>query len=104
MVFDRLIIIEKQDPETEAWTIYAAVHAHINKNGGGEKLSAGAERTKQSLSFEMRYSQKVAEVRYNTTLYRIDYNGHYYNITDFDLFNEDIRNNIKLVGELYGKG
>lgn len=101
MVFDKAIIIEQQDPETEAWSEYFRGHASVNKTGGSEYLGGGVERSTHALTFELRYQSMLEAIRFNTQLYRIRYRGHLFNITDVDLYMEDRRENLKLVGESY---
>lgn len=102
MTFDKPIIIEKQDPDTEEWFTYFRAHAAINKSGGSEYLNAGAERSTQILTFTLRYCDKLEPIPYSTQLFRIWYRNHVFNIKDTDLYMENRRGNMKLVGESYG--
>lgn len=103
MVFDKPIIIQQQNPDTETWTDYFHAHAAVNKSGGSEYLNAGAERSSATLIFELRYCSMLEPIRYNTQVYRILYRGKTFNIKNTDLYMEDMRNNLKLVGEFYGR-
>jgi SPP1 family predicted phage head-tail adaptor len=103
MIFDKPIIIEIQNPDSEQWGEYFYTHASVNKTGSSEYLNAGAERSTQTLTFEVRHCLPLEAVRYNTPIYRIKYRGQIFNIKDSDLYMEDKRNNIKFVGESYGQ-
>lgn len=102
-VFDKPITIEKQDPDTEEWTHFAKLHAYINpKRSGNEVSNAGAERATVTMTFEIPYTEKFEDLRFLTQLYRIVYRDKLFNITAADLYEDNVRNNLKLTGELYG--
>ncbi len=103
MVFDKPIIIEKLNADAEEWSEYFKAHAAVNKTGGSEYSNAGAERSTQTLTFALRYCDKLEPIPYNTQSYRIKYRGHTFNIKDTDLYMENRRENLKLVGESYGE-
>ena len=88
MIFDKPIIIQKLDTETERWNDLYRLHAHINKNTSKEYLNAGAERSSVTKTFVVRYFKNLQEIELNTTIYRIIYNNHAYNIIDYDDFQE----------------
>ena len=94
--------IQAQDPDTEEWADKWKLHAlKVNKTGGGQTLSAGADQYKTSLTFEVRHFKALEELRYNPQPFRIIYQGHKFKITDYDDFMEEHRI-VKLVGEAYG--
>lgn len=101
MTFDKPIIVQQQDPDSEAWTDLWRLHARVNKTGGGQSLNAGADQYRATLTFEVRYFSKLDELRYNPQLYRIVYRGHTFKLADFDDYQEQHRT-VKLVGEAYG--
>ena len=85
MVFNRPIVIQKVDEETEEWADLYNLHANINKNKADNKyLSAGAIQSKVNLVFEVRYFKELEGIFTNTQLYRILYNGISYEIVDYD--------------------
>ena len=100
MVFDKPIIIEQCDENTEKWNAFAKIHARVNKTGGSEFLNAGAERYQNTVTFEMRYVKKLEKIRLNTQLFRLFYRGNRYNIINYDDYMEKHRT-IKLIGESY---
>ena len=100
MVFDKPITLEKMNETTEKWAISANLHARVNKTGSSEYLDAGAERSRNTLTFEVRYLKNLENIRFNTQLYRIIYRGKRFNIVDYDDFNEEHKT-IKLVGVSY---
>lgn len=84
-IYDKPIIIQKVDEETEKWKSIYTLHADINKaKKGDEYLSAGAIQSRQVLTFEVRYFKAIEDISLNTQLYRILYNGHIYDISDYD--------------------
>lgn len=101
MTYDKPILLQMQDPETEDWTDKWRLHARINKSGGGQALNAGADQYRATLTFELRYFQGLEELRYNPQPFRIVYRGHTFKLVDYDDFMEQHRT-VKLVGEAYG--
>lgn len=84
-LFDRPIVIQKQNESTEEWENVFAVHASINKSkSNDEYLSGGAIQAKESLVFEVRYFKALEDVRLNTQIYRVLYSDVPYNIEDYD--------------------
>lgn len=100
MVYDKPITLEKMDENTEKWSNFANLHARVNKTGSSEYLDAGAERSKNTLTFEVRYFKNLENIRFNTQLYRLIYRGQRFNIVDYDDYLEEHKT-IKLVGVSY---
>lgn len=101
MAYDKPIIVQVQDPDTEAWADSLRLHAEVNKTGGGTTFSAGADQFRKILTFKVRYSRKLEDVINGPQPFRIIYRGRTYKVTDSDDFMERHRE-VKLVGELYG--
>ena len=101
-MYDKPIMIQVQDPETEVWTdvFDKKLHAEVNKTGGGSKESAGSGQYMASLTFKLRYTKKLEAISYNTQPYRIIYRGHTFKVVDYDDFMEQ-HSDIKLTGEFY---
>lgn len=97
MRYDKSIRIEKQDNISEKWESFANCHARVNKTGNKEYVSSGAVRSQNTLTFEIRYSRQLEDIRLNTQIYRLFYRGAYYNIVDYDDYLEK-HQTIKLVG------
>lgn len=94
--------IQVQDPDTEKWTDKLHLHAtKVNKTGGGETFSAGAERFRPRLTFEVRWQQVLEDAIYSPQAHRILYRGRTYDIQDYDDFMEE-RRTVRLVGVAYG--
>lgn len=94
--------IQRMDPDTEEWTDLLHLHAlQVNKTGGGETFSAGAEQFHPRLTFELRWCKALEDVVYSPQLHRIMYRGRAYNIGDYDDFMEQHRT-VRLVGVAYG--
>lgn len=100
MVFDRPIKIEKLDETTDEWSEVLSLHARVNKTSGGEYNRAGASRSVNTLTFEVRYNANLKDIRLNTQVYRLIYDNQRYNIVDYDDYLEK-HQTIKLVGESY---
>lgn len=101
MIYDKPIIIQIQDPATEAWSDLWHLHARVNKTGGGQALDAGADQYRATLTFEVRYFRALEDIRYNPQPYRAIYRGHAFKLVDYDDYMEG-HHTVKLVGEAYG--
>lgn len=101
MMYDKPITIQIQDSNAETWEDKWKLHARVNKTGGGQAQSAGADQYKATLTFEVRYFPALEELRFNPQPYRILYRGHTFKLVDYDDYMEQ-HQNIKLVGEAYG--
>lgn len=100
MTYDKPVTIQRQNLETEAWEDMLYLHARVNKTGGNAAYDAGAGQYRVSLTFELRYSDQLAELAYGVQPFRIVYRGHTFRVTDYDDFMEK-HQTIKLAGELY---
>ena len=101
MVFDKPIVIQQINETTETWEDLFNLHAKVNKSGGSEYLSAGANQSKSTLVFEVRYFKDLEDINYSRGLYRILYRGRLFNITDYDDYQEQHKT-VKLLGVSYG--
>lgn len=101
MVYDKPIVIQKINKDTEDWEDLFSLHAKVNKSGGSEYLNAGANQSKSNRVFEVRYFKKLEDIDDNRGLYRILYRGKPYNITDYDDYLEQHKT-VKLLGVSYG--
>lgn len=102
MTFDRPIVIQKIDQETEQWSDLWPLHARINKTTGSEYVEAGADRSQSTKTFELRYFAGLEDVDFNRGLYRIIYRGHTFNIVDYDDYMES-HQVVKLKAVSYGE-
>lgn len=85
--YDRPIIIQRIDSDSEKWTDLYKLHASINKGKtDDEYLSAGAIQAKKNLVFEIRYFAGLEDISLDLQSYRIVYQGVPYNIGDYDDF------------------
>lgn len=99
--FDRPIIIQKINEETELWEDVYKLHANINKaKSDSEYLNAGAIQGKRSLTFEVRYFSSLKEIALDTQSYRILYEDVPYNISDYDDYMLEHKT-VKLLGVSY---
>ena len=97
MIFDRPIIIEKQDEDTEEWKEFIKLHANVNRASQKEDFKAGATQSVRSLKFEVRWCKPLKDIINNTQIYRIKYDGIKYNIVDTDDYMEKHRT-LKMIG------
>ena len=101
MVYDKPIIIQTRDEDTEDWIDKFKLHARVNKSGGSEYLNAGAVQSKATRVFEVRYFPEIEAIDDNRDMYRILYRDRTYNITDYDDYLEQHKT-VKLLGVSYG--
>lgn len=101
MVYDKPIIIQRINEDTEKWSDLYKLHARVNKSNGSEFLNAGANQSRSNRVFEVRYFKDLEDIDDNRGLYRIIYRGKTYNITDYDDYLEQHKT-VKLLGVSYG--
>lgn len=101
MTFDKPIVIQKIDQDTETWSDLWPLHARINKTTGTEFVEAGADRSQSTKTFELRYFTDLEDVDFNRGLYRIMYRDHAYNIVDYDDYMEK-HQTVRLKAVSYG--
>ena len=100
-VYDRPIIIQRQDVNTEEWTDLYKVHAKINKaSNDNNYLGSGASQSKRSLTFEVRYFKGLEAMDLERQYYRIIYQGVAYNVLDYDDYMLK-HNSVKILGVSY---
>jgi len=101
-VYDKPIMIQVQDPDTEQWAdaFEKNLHAKVNKTGGGTAMSAGADQYQARLTFELRYVKALEDINYSPQPYRVLYRGRTFKVIDYDDYMEQHRT-IRLVGEFY---
>lgn len=97
MTYDKPITIQKIDEATEKWTDLFKIHASVNKSGGSEYLNAGADQSKSTLVFEVRYFKDLEDIDYDRGSYRIIYRGRAFNITNYDDYMQSHKS-VKLLG------
>lgn len=97
---NKVILLQRQDPDTEAWSDVSRLHARVNKSGGGQTFDAGADQHPYVLDFDVRYSRLVAPLAYAPHLYRIVYAGHAFKVVDTDDYMEG-HQYLRIRGRLY---
>lgn len=96
------VTIQKQDPETEEWADLLRLHAiQVNRAGGAEAYSAGREQYRLRLAFDFRWCKALEALRWDVAAHRIVYQGHPFNIQDYDDYMEQ-HLRVRLTGEAYG--
>ena len=101
MKYDKPVVIERQDEETERWQpVGPALHARVNKHIGTTTDRAGADQYHLRLRFTLRYVPVLAAIQYAPQLYRILYRGQQFKIIDYDDYMEEHKE-ITLTGKLY---
>lgn len=100
--YDRPITIQTIGGEdNETWVDLYSLHANINKaKDNDEYLSGGSIQEKVSLVFEVRYFENLENIAYNTSMYRIVYDGHNFNIVNYDDYMLQHKT-VKLLGVSY---
>lgn len=84
MVYNRPILIQKLNEDTEEWSDFLRLRSFINKSKGSEYLSSGAIQSSQELVFQVRYCKPLKDISLNTQLYRVIFEGVIYDIEDYD--------------------
>lgn len=101
MKYDKQIVIEVQNEDTEQWeAIGRPLHASVNKHLGTTTDRAGADQYHLRLRFKFRYVPVFAAIQYAPQIYRILYRGQHFKIVDYDDYMEEHRE-IVLTGVLY---
>lgn len=101
MALDKPIMIQKIDQETETWSDWRRLHAEVNADKSTEYVEAGADLSKSTKTFKVRYFAGLEDVDFNLGLYRIVYGGHYFNVTGYDDYMER-HITVIIRGESYG--
>ena len=100
MAYDRPIKIQKIDLATEQWADLWSLHAKVNKATGSEYVQGGANQSKATLNFDLRYFKDLEKVNFDRGAYRIVYRSNPYNITDYDDYMEG-HQTVRLTGVSY---
>ena len=100
-IYDRPIIIQKVNEDTEQWEDVFKVHASINKaKSDDEYLNGGAIQGKRNLTFEVRYFAALEDISLNIQSYRILYKGVPYDVKDYDDY-KLAHKSVKILGVSY---
>ena len=89
MIYDRPIYIYRVDEETEKFVRYEKLprplHAAVNKaRDKDEYLSGGSTQHQTRLTFDVRYAPPLQDIFDNPQMYRILFDGKFYDIVDVD--------------------
>lgn len=87
-VYDKPIVVERKDEETQEWAPVWNLHAAVNYSQGTEHADGGSQRSVQTLTFKVRWFAGLKDVARNTQLYRIAYDGATFDIQTYDDFME----------------
>lgn len=86
--YNKKIKVQKLNADTEAWEDYYSPHAKINKATGKEYYNASTDISASTFNFSIRYCQKLDDIQYNTTSYRILYKNRIFDIKNVDNKNQ----------------
>jgi len=101
-VFNKLVLIQKLNLDTEEWEEYFLTHGNVNKSSGKEYFNARAEISNSTFNFSVRYSPKLKDLVFNTEIYRVVYDDKCFDIKNVD--NYMMKNQeLIIVGEFNGK-
>ncbi len=84
MAMNKPIIIQKLNAETEEWQNYYSCFAEVNKSSGKEYFNAKTNITENTFNFKVRYIEKLSNIVFDTTGYRIIYKKNVFNIINAD--------------------
>jgi SPP1 family predicted phage head-tail adaptor len=77
--------IQKQDPDTEDWSLYKTFHTvSENRTGNSEYSIAGSEFSSDMITLKFRYSSAMSKLDGNTQIYRAMIGGNVYDIKSYD--------------------
>ncbi len=100
MIYDKPVVLQKQNETTEEWETVLRLHARVNKTGGSQTFAAGADQFPARLNFDFRYCQVLEKICYQPELYRLIYRGHTFQVIDYDDYLEQHKT-VRIVGKLY---
>lgn len=100
--YNKPILIQKLDEDTEKWSDYYPTHANINKASGKEYVNASTNISSSTYNFKVRYCKKLEEILFNTEIYRIVYKNHCYDIKNMDRYAEN-NTELTIIGDYNGK-
>ena len=101
-VYNNVIKIQKVDLNNEKWVDYCTLHANINKSSGKEYFNARTDISSSTFNFSVRYYPKLADIMFNTEIYRVVYDNKCFDIKNVD--NYMLKNKeLILVGDFNGK-
>lgn len=89
-VYNKPILIQKLNNETEEWIDYYSTHAEINKASGKEYYNASTNISASTFNFFTRYCSLLEDIQYNTSFYRVVYNNKIFDIVNTD--NKNLKN------------
>ena len=100
--YNKPILIQKLDVDTEKWSDYYSTHANINKASGKEYFNASSNISSSTYNFKVRYCEKLKELLFNTEIYRVVYESRCYDIKNVDRYGEN-KNELTIIGDYNGK-
>lgn len=101
-VYDKPVLIQRQNEDTEVWEDFYTFHARVNKANYKQNVNfaSDADQFHARLLFEFRYTAVLEEIRYNPQIYRLVYRGHIFRAVDYDDYMEQ-HMTVKITGVLY---
>lgn len=100
--YNRPILIQKLDEDTEKWSDYYPTHANVNKASGKEYFNASTKISNSTYNFKVRYCEKLKELLFNTEIYRVVYESRCYDIKNVDRYAES-KTELTIIGDYNGK-
>lgn len=103
LVYDKPVILQHYDTVQHIWSDAAHIHASINRavSTGGQSPSDSAHGSRYL--FKLRYYAALDSVRAQMQMYRISYGSDFYEIADYDDYNER-HSVIKLAADMLRTG
>lgn len=100
--YNKPILIQKLDEDTEKWNDYYSTHANVNKASGKEYFNASTNISASTYNFKVRYCEKLKELLFNTEIYRVVYENRCYDIKNIDRYAES-KTELTIIGDYNGK-
>lgn len=101
-VYNKLIVIQKLNNDTEKWADYYPTHANVNKASGKEYYNARTDISSSTMIFSVRYCKELKDIMYNTDSYRVLFENRHFDIKNVDDYKLE-HNELNIVGDFNGK-
>ncbi len=83
MRFDRPVTFQRMAAD-ESWQDAFTAHAWVNKARGSQDVEAGAMRSRQTLTFRIRWQEACRDIPAEMQRWRVVFEGRAYAVTDTD--------------------
>lgn len=100
MTYDKPIIIQKLNEDTQEFEDRWKLHANVRYTQGSEYSDAGAQRSTQTMNFIVRAFKDLKEIKRNTQIYQIIFEDSTFSIEEYEPY--DNNKSVRLQAASYG--